>query len=136
MRFLLDTNVLSETRKPRPEPKVAAWLASVPIDARYISVLSLGEIARGIASLEARDRPRAETYRGWLHVVRQHYAERALAVDGDVAETWGVISAARSLPIVDALIAATARAHALVLATRNRRDFQDLGIEVFDPWTD
>ena len=83
-----------------------------------------------------RDASRAEFYRDWLVAVRQHYAGRVLAVDARVAETWGMMSATGSLAIADALLVATARMHGLVLATRNRRDFENLGVEVFDPWTD
>ena len=136
MNYLLDTNVLSEARRPRPDARVAAWIASVPIATRYISVLSLGELTRGIALMLKRDASRAEFYRDWLVAVRQHYAGRVLAVDARVAETWGMMSATGSLAIADALLVATARMHGLVLATRNRRDFENLGVEVFDPWTD
>jgi toxin FitB len=136
LNYLLDTNVLSEMRRPRPDPKVAAWIAATPISHRYISALSLGEMSRGIMLLFDRDKERGEFYRDWLVEVRARYAGRTLPVDGKVAETWGVTMPLRSLPVFDALIAATARMHGLVLATRNRRDFERLGIKVLNPWTD
>ena len=112
-------------------------MASVPLESRYISVLALGELTRGIAMMVDRDQARAELYRDWLLAVRAQYAGRVIGIDTGVAETWGMMTAySRTSPVADALLAATARFHGLVLATRNRRDFQGLGIEVFDPWTE
>jgi len=137
LKFLLDTNVLSEARRSLPEPRVARWMASVPLEMRYISVLALGELTRGIALMLDRDQARAELYRDWLLAVRAQYAGRVIGIDAGVAETWGMMTAySRTSPVADALLAATARFHGLVLATRNRRDFQGLGIQVFDPWTE
>jgi predicted nucleic acid-binding protein len=136
LNYLLDTNVLSEPKRPRPDPKVMSWIESAPLPTLFISVLSLGELTRGIALMLKRDLDRAEFYRDWLLAVRRQYAGRVLAVDAGVAETWGMMSATGSLAVADALLAATARMHGLVLATRNRRDFENLGVEVFDPWTD
>ena len=136
VKYLLDTNVLSEPSKPRPDPRVMDWIASVPVQARYISVLSLGELTKGIALSLKRDAQRVVVYQQWLIAIRDQYSGRVLPVDALVAETWGMMASTGSFPVVDALITSTARAHGLVLATRNRRDFQGLGIQVFDPWTD
>lgn len=108
----------------------------MPITQRHISVLSLGEMTNGIVRLLKRDPQRAEFYRDWLVIVREQYEGRVLLVDALVAETWGMMVPTGSFPIVDALILSTARAHGLVLATRNRRDFDGLGIKVINPWTD
>lgn len=138
MNYLLDTNVLSELRRPRPHPQVKAWMESVPLDDRYISVLTLGELTRGFVLLMDHDKARAEFYSDWMVAVREQYRSRTLPVTGPIAEVWGASEAfaRRSLPTSDALMAATARQHGLVMATRNRRHFTDLGITLFDPWTD
>lgn len=136
MNYLLDTNVLSEPTRPRPDPKVMSWIDTTPLNTLFISVLSLGELTKGIAHILDRDKRRAETYAGWLVSIRRQYAGRVLPIDALVAETWGMTTSTGSFPIVDALIVSSARAHGLVLATHNRRDFKDLGVEVFDPWTD
>jgi toxin FitB len=136
LNYLLDTNVLSEPTRPRPNPKVLNWLDTTPPSTLFISVLSLGELTKGIAQVLDRDPRRAETYAAWLVSIRLQYKGRILPVDALIAETWGMMASTGSFPVVDALITSTARAHGLVLATRNRRDFQGLGIQVFDPWTD
>lgn len=107
-----------------------------PLDRLFISVLSLGELTKGIVLILERDTQRAEFYRDWLLAVREQYKGRTLAIDALVAETWGVMASTGALALPDALLAATARAHGLTLATRNRRDFSGLGIQVFSPWTD
>ena len=138
MKYLLDTNVLSELARPRPHPRVRAWMETVPIEMRYISVLSLGELTRGIVLILDRDKDRAEIYSDWLMAVKAQYRTRTLVVNLQVAEIWGATEGftRRTLPMPDALIAATARQHGLVLVTRNRRDFKDFAITLFDPWTD
>lgn len=138
MKYLLDTNVISELSRPRTHPRVQAWTQSMPIKMRYISVLSLGELTRGIVLMLDRDKARAELYRDWLVHVREQYRERTLPVTGPIAELWGANEGflRRTLPTSDVLIGATAHQHGLVLATRNKRDFMDLGITLFDPWTE
>jgi hypothetical protein len=136
VNYLLDTNVLSEPTRPRPDPKVMDWIDTTPLNTLFISVLSLGELTKGIAQILDRDKQRAETYAGWLVSIRRQYAGRVLPVDAPVVETWGMMASTGSFPILDALIVSTARAHGLVLATRNRRDFENLGVQIFNPWTD
>jgi predicted nucleic acid-binding protein len=121
MKVLLDTNVLSEVRRPAPEPKVLAWLDTIDEDRAFISVASIAELRLGIA-LMADGRRRA-------------------ALDPAIAEHWGdVMAQARqsgfALSVMDGFFAATALAHALVLATRNTKDFAPLGLPLFNPWTD
>ena len=136
VNYLLDTNVVSEPSKPRPDPKVMAWIAATPIRTRYVSVLTLGELTKGLAIAVKRSRERAEIYQQWLIAVRAQYEGRILPVNALVAETWGMLASTGSYPVVDALILSTARAHGLVLATRNRRDVEGLGVKIFNPWTD
>ena len=140
MAFLIDTNVLSEVVRIEPEPKVREWLALLPSTQAFLSVLTVGEIARGVALLPAGKRK--EQLRRWLeHDLPQRFAGRLLAVDRKTAEAWGELSAraqseGRPLPVVDGLLLATARAHGLTLATRNARDCAGRGVSVFDPWSD
>ena len=134
MNYLLDTNVLSETRRSRPDRRVLRWLRETPPGSLYVSVLTLGEIAKGIAVLEMRDAPRALSVAQWLNQIRVEYGRQVISIDGTIAELWGRLSASRTLPVIDGLLAATALVHGMKLATRNVRDLKDTGVAVFDPW--
>ena len=135
MRFLLDTNVLSEVRKPRPSAAVMAWFDAQDPDDLFLSVLTLGEIREGVERLKTKDSARARALDAWIVDLATHYADRVLAIDERVAEEWGRLraSAARALPVVDSLLAATAQVHGLTLVSRNERDFRGLGVTVVDP---
>jgi predicted nucleic acid-binding protein len=130
--YLIDTNVLSEAR--RHTPQATAWLREVDPAAVFLSVITVGEIAKGIAVRERTDPVAAAALGRWLDGLRQHYADRILKVDDAVATTWGHLMARRSLPVPDGLIAATARVHNLTLVTRNEADFADAGVDVVNPW--
>lgn len=139
MSFLLDTNVVSEWVKPRPEPRVVAWLADVDEDRVFISVVTLGEIRHGVERLPAsRRRTRLDE---WLRRdVPLRFEARILPVDAAIADAWGTIVArrerdGRSIGVLDALLAATAEVHGLTLVTRNAADFRTSVSAVFDPWT-
>lgn len=135
MSWLVDTNVISEVRKgARCHPAVAAWWAGVAEEDLYLSVLTLGEIRNGIERLRSRDAARASALEAWLAEVSAGFGDRVLPVDRAVAEAWGRLSAGRSVPVTDALIAATALVHGLLVATRNARDVAGLGVEVVDPF--
>ncbi|MGA8820484.1 MAG: type II toxin-antitoxin system VapC family toxin [Xanthobacteraceae bacterium] len=134
MSFLLDTNVISEPRRKRPDTKVMSWLKHVESTALSISVLTLGEIAKGAAQCAEHDRTQAETIYRWLALVRSNYADRTIPVESAIAETWGRLAAKRPMPVIDGLLAATALVRGLTLVTRNVRDFADVGISVFNPW--
>lgn len=135
MNYLIDTNVVSEVRKgARCDPNVADWYDSIDDRDLYLSVLILGEIRRGIERARAREPARAKALETWLSEVRNAFAERILAVDQAVADEWGRISAGRSVPAIDGLLAATAKVHGLTLATRNVADVSGLGARVFDPF--
>jgi hypothetical protein len=138
--FLLDTNVVSELVRPRPDPGLAEWLAERDEDRVFLSVVTLAELGYGIARLPVgRRRRRLEE---WLHgELRQRFDRRILPVDDDVALTWGDVTAecaaaGRPIEAMDALIAATARVHALGLVTRNAKDFEATLISVHNPWAD
>ena len=137
MSYLLDTNVLSELRRKAPDRHVAEWVAARPSSALYLSVLTLGEIRKGIDALP--DRKRRAALLDWLEAdLPAFFSGRVLAIDERVADRWGrlLAAAARPLPAIDSLLAATAASHDLVMVTRNARDFAGLGISVIDPWTD
>ena len=136
MGALLDTNVVSELRRgDAANPGVVRWFdAQLPRDL-FLSVLTVGEIRQGIEQLRRKDRPQAARLDRWVTGLVQFYEDRLIYVDGDIAEEWGRLRAARSVPVVDALIAATARVHDLTLVTRNVRDFSRLRVRVLNPFT-
>jgi toxin FitB len=136
--FLLDTNCLSELSRSRPNPNVAAWARSIDEKLLYVSVLTLGEIRKGTTLLPAgTKRSRLER---WLDVqLPTQYSERLLPVNAEIAEIWGVMAGESrlkgiALPIVDGLIAATAKHHDLTIISRNVRDFRMWKIAVINPW--
>jgi toxin FitB len=135
LSYLLDTNVLSELRKgPRADPGVVRWLDSVDDSALFLSVLVLGEIRQGIERVRRRDKRSARALEQWLRSLVESYADRVLAVDATVAERWGELNVPDPLPVVDGLIAATARVHGLTVVTRNSDDFKRAGVEVLNPF--
>jgi len=135
LSFLIDTNVISEVRKgARCDANVAAWYAAIEDDDLYLSVLVLGEIRRGIERARAGEPAKARALEQWLSVVSRSFGNRILPVDQRVAEEWGRMRAKRSAPVIDALLAATARVYDLTLATRNTADVAGLGAEVVNPF--
>lgn len=134
MRYLLDTNVVSEIRRARPDPNVAAWFESVPADALVLSVLTVGEIQQGILRLARRDESRAKVLQDWLDGLVRGYGHRILPVTDRVVRRWAAMNVARTLPVIDSLIAATAAEHGATLVTRNVRDVAGVEVAVVDPW--
>lgn len=135
MSYLIDTNVLSELRRKSPDPSVARWFADRPGGTLYLSVLTLGELRKGVERLIEPARRLALL--DWLETeLPAFFAGRLLAVDAAVADRWGYLQAraGRPLPAIDSLLAATAMQHGLVLVTRNVRDVADLGVQVLSPW--
>jgi toxin FitB len=138
--FLLDTNVISEAVRPSPARSVTSWLDNTDESLMYLSVLTLGEVRRGIATLpQARRRTRLES---WLdNDLRARFYNRVLPIDEAVADRWGfVVGSARRrgivLPVIDGLLAATALEHNLTLVTRDTRAVLETGVAVFNPWLD
>jgi predicted nucleic acid-binding protein len=139
--FLLDTNVISELIKARPAPKVVGWVDSVDESLLFLSVLTMGEIEKGIAALPQTSRRRS--LQAWLEAeLRPRFADQILPVDEGVARRWGRLAGevearvGSALPVIDGLLAATALVHELVLVTRNSRDFASTGVQVLNPWED
>lgn len=134
MKYLLDTNVVSEARKPRGDERVKRWISSVPVEDLYLSVLTLGEVRRGIGLLERRDPAQAEVYEAWLVTVLKDYADRIIPVDAEIAEEWGSMNVPDPVPVVDGLMAATARVRNMTLATRNTSDVARTGARLLNPF--
>jgi toxin FitB len=135
--YLLDTSVLSETRRRQPAAGVADWIAATPPDRLHVSVLTMGEIEQGIARVRGRgDRDQASALERWLRDVQAGFEDRVLPVTLAVAAAWGRQQHARPLRVIDALIAATAGVHGLTVVTRNVKDFEPAGVEVFNPFAE
>ena len=130
--YLVDTNVISEAR--RGSPQAAAWLRSVDPLTVYISVLTLGEIERGIALKRKSDPNTAAHLDEWLRKLRHDHADRILPITDQIAVEWGRVAAIRPRGDIDGLIAATAIVHDFIVVTRNVADFNDTGAMVIDPW--
>ena len=135
IRYLLDTNVVSEIRKPNRDAAVSTWFADVESREIFLSVLVVGEIRQGIDRLRRRrDRKQADVIEKWLLQLKDDFSERLLPVSLRVAERWGRLNATRPLPVVDGLLAATAIEYELTLVTRESRAFADSGARLLDPW--
>ena len=135
MKYLLDTNIISEIRKgPRCHPNVAAWCSNLEEDSLYLSVLVLGEIRKGIEGLRGRDAGKANELDLWLEQLQTSFQSQILPVDTAIGQEWGRFSSLHTVHVVDGLLAATATAHGLVLVTQNTRDFADLGIQLINPF--
>ncbi|TPN43148.1 MULTISPECIES: type II toxin-antitoxin system VapC family toxin [unclassified Mesorhizobium] len=130
--YLLDTNIVSDVQRRLPKP--TDWLASVDPTSVNLSVITIGEIERGIIKLRKAEPERATRLDLWLRELRRDNADRILAVTEHVALAWGRITAGRTRGSADTLIAATALVHDLILVTRNTADFDDTGVTVLDPW--
>lgn len=136
MKYLVDTNVISEIRKGnRCNPGVAAWYATVVDEDLCLSVLVLGEIRKGVELRRTRDPQQAQVLEAWLDTVTEAFDERALPIEPAIADEWGRLNAMRPIPVIDGLLAATAKVHGLTLVTRNEADVAGLGAAVLNPFT-
>ncbi len=137
MRVLLDTCVLSELRRSAANDSVREAVTAIPDDCLFVSVLTIGEITKGIAQLDPGKK--RESLQRWVQGIAENYGERILPVDLEVCTIWGEITAnARkrgiTVPAVDGLIAATSLRHGLHLMTRNVADFEPTGVMLLNPW--
>jgi toxin FitB len=135
--FLIDTNVISELIKPRPSSKVVEWIDAHDEQLFHLSVLTLGEIRRGIVQLPSGRR--RTDLAAWLSGdLLTRFAGRILAIDQEVADRWGHLASAKgaTVPVIDGLLAATALQHNLTLVTRNTKDMARTGVGLFNPWSD
>jgi toxin FitB len=132
--FLLDTNVVSEIRKPRPDPNVQVWLTSVPEAELHLSVLVVGEIRQGVERLRRRDPARAAPYEAWLSELARRFADRLVPVTVEVCEEWGRLNVPDPLPVVDGLMAATAKVRDWTFVTRNVGDLGRADVRLLNPF--
>jgi len=132
-RFLLDTNVVSELRKPRPHLAVVLWLRNQQDEQLFLSAVTLGELQAGVELMRRQDSKKAQEIESWLDRLEQSY--QILPMDGRCFREWGRLMDRKPDHLLeDAMIAATARVHDLVVATRNERDFKQLGVSLTNPF--
>jgi toxin FitB len=137
LRVLLDTCVLSELRRPKGHPGIRRVVEALASDGLFVSVVSIGEIAKGIALL--RESKNKRELQAWLQTLERHYADRVLPVDLETSHTWGELTATaqkagKIVSASDGLIAATARRHGLHVMTRNTEHFEPTGALLLNPW--
>jgi len=133
--YLLDTNVVSEARKgKRADSNVVAWFNTVTDNELFLSVLVLGKIRKGIEQARATDPPKAQSLERWLTGLERAFEDRLLPITATIADRWGQLSAARPLPTVDGLLAATGLVHDLTFVTRNSNDVADTGVRLLNPF--
>jgi predicted nucleic acid-binding protein len=137
LKFLLDTNVISEIRKRyRAHPNVAKWVAQTPVKDIGTSVAVLAELRRGIELKRRNDPAQAEGLDRWFKQMRTRLGDRVLPIDEPIAEAWAYLGVPDQLAFIDGLLAATAKVHGLTLVTRNTADFVRTGVSVIDPFLD
>jgi toxin FitB len=134
-QYLLDTNVLSETRRKQADPKVIEFLTNADPSTLYISVLALGELRKGVALKRHTDPSAAQSLATWVDGLEFGFVDRILAIDAPTARLWGELSAERPRPVIDTLLAATAVTHQLTFVTRNVGDVQDIAVNLHNPFT-
>lgn len=136
MSYLLDTNVISELRKgERCHESVAAWFSTVADDEIFFSVLTIGELQKGIENLRRRDARTASVLEAWYLQILQDYSDRILPVDLNVVDEWARMNVPNPRPVLDSMLAATAKVHGLVLVTRDVTAIARTGVEFLNPWT-
>jgi hypothetical protein len=132
--YLLDTNVVSELRKPKPHGAVIAWIGTVPDDQLFVSALTLGELQAGAERTRRQDQKKAEAIEAWIDQLSEAY--EVIPMDASMFREWARLMEGRSDHLLeDAMIAATARVRQLIVVTRNVRDFKALAVEVLNPFT-
>jgi predicted nucleic acid-binding protein len=135
MGYLIDTNVLSEVMKPTPAAPVLSWLASADPAECFLSALTIGELSDGALRNRRRGNTvRADRLDAWIALTEADYADRILPIDTAVAHAWAQLGADRTLPVVDSLLAATAKTHNLTIVTRNTGDFDGTDVPVHNPF--
>lgn len=136
MKFLIDTNVISEIRKrERADAKVIRWVNQTSVEDIGTSVLVLAEIRRGIELKRRSDPLQAKSLDRWFSQMRIRLADRVLPIDETIAETWALLGIPNPLPLIDSLLAATAKVHGLILVTRNITDIESTGVQLLDPFS-
>jgi toxin FitB len=135
LSYLLDTNVISELRKgERANANVSSWFSGLADEEIYLSILTIGEIRRGVESVRRRDPDSDASLDSWLARLSEAHRDRILPVDRAIADEWGRMNVPDPLPVVDGLLAATAKVTGLTLVTRNVADVARTGVELLDPF--
>jgi len=134
LQYLLDTNVLSETRRKRADNGVISFLSGADPSTLYLSVLTLGELRKGVALKKESDPDAAKKLGSWIDGLEFSFADHILGIDAATARLWGELSAQRPRPVIDTLLAATAIRHELTLVSRNTKDVHDIRVKVLNPW--
>jgi predicted nucleic acid-binding protein len=135
LKYLLDTNVLSEVRKgSNTHPAVRKWWSETDFLEIHVSVMVLGEIRQGVERLRGKNPQKAQEIERWLQSMTNTLGARLLVVNHKIADVWGRMGVKRTLPLVDSILAATAVAHELTLVTRNTKDIQDTGVSYLNPF--
>jgi toxin FitB len=134
MTYLLDTNIVSELRKRAPDARVLAWYEKARTAEIFLSVLTIGEIRLGIERLRGKDTARARRLEQWLHGLHTAYSDHIIGIDTETAEEWGGINVPDPLPVIDGLLAASAKVRGWTLVTRNTSDVASSGVQVLNPF--
>ena len=139
-RYLLDTCVISEYIRKQPEMEVIRWLDRQPEENLFISVITIGEIRKGIVKIESSQPEKYQKLDEWLYKLIQRFEPRIITLDRKILLRWGNLSGkserlGRKLPVIDSLIAATAINHQLTLVTRNESDFSSIDVPLYNPWS-
>jgi toxin FitB len=132
--YLLDTNVISELRKRKPDPRVLDWYDAVPSAQLFVSVLTIGEIRLGIEQLRRKDQVQAEALEQWFRGLRSSYGDRVIDIDAETAHEWGRMNVPDPLPVIDGMLAATAKVRGWTLVTRNTADVARSGVALLNPF--
>jgi len=135
MEYLLDTNVVSEIRRKQRNEQVVSFLDSIHASRLFISVLTLGELRKGVEVKKRSDPAAAELLERWVDGLESSYVDRVLGVDLATARLWGELSADRTRPVIDTLLAATAIVRGMTFVTRNTSDVQGITLRVLNPWS-
>ena len=134
IEYLLDANIVSELPRNQPNPRVRAFMASVGSSSLFLSVLTIGELRKGVTRKQVKDPVGARKYALFIDKLEATFVDRILDVDAEIAKVWGRLSENRSRPVVDTLLAATAIVHDLTLVTRNTADMSGLPVNLLNPW--
>ena len=134
MNYLLDTNIVSELRKRNPDSRVLAWYEKARPTEIFLSVLTIGEIRLGIERLRGKDAAQTRRLEQWLHGLYTAYSDHIIGVDTETAEEWGRINVPDPLPVIDGLLAASAKVRGWTLVTRNTSDVASSGVQLLNPF--
>jgi len=134
LQYLLATNVLSETRRKQADERVISFLNAAASSALYLSVLTLGELRKGVALKKESDPDAAKKLGSWVDGLEFSFGDRVLGVDAAIVNLWGELSSQRPRPVIDTLLAATAAVHELIFVTRNTKDVKDINVKLLNPW--